>query len=180
MAFFFVRDIFSQKREVEVEDTTAIEKIKAKLGLNDLSKLTDEDFATFQKYVVENEISKRQMEQFIAVIPHIVQLQQAYAENLKSTIDSMKDSQSEALKCISHSLDSIMSILRDILNKSETEELRSKIADITLELAKYGLEYAKIVQEMNKENNNAWRYVFGSLAFIGACIFGYFAGKKES
>ena len=61
MAFFFVRDIFSQKREVEVEDTTAIEKIKAKLGLNDLSKLTDEDFATFQKYVVENEISKRQM-----------------------------------------------------------------------------------------------------------------------
>ena len=163
-----------------MEETIALEKIKSILGINDISKMTDEDFVNLQSYIAKNEISKKEMERLVAAIPHIVQLQQRYAESLKSTIDSMKDSQTEAMRCISHSIDSIMGILKDIVSKSETEELRSKIADITLELAKYGLEYAKIVQEMNKENNNAWKYLVGSLAFLGACFVGYFAGKKES
>lgn len=111
-------------------------------------------------------------------IPHFVQLQQAYVDGLKSVINSAKETQKDALSGISVTLENITDLLKTIVHKSETEELRSKITDIALKLADYGLEIAKIMQETNKENNNTWKYIAGGVSAVVVLVGGLLLRRK--
>lgn len=113
--------------------------------------------------------------------PHFVQLQKTYIDGLKSVIHSAKETQKDALKGISVTLENITDLLRMIIQKSETEELRSEIANIALKLADYGLEIAKIIQETNKEKT-----IHGSilqaeflLCFLLLVVFGFVRNKSD-
>jgi|SRR5690554_2012453 len=155
-----------------------LEKIKSKAGIEDLSQVTDNEFRRIQDLAAQGEISKGQMKLLVEAIPHFVQLQQTYVDGLKSTINAAKETQKDALRGISVTLENITDLLKTIVNKSETEELRSKIADIALKLADYGLEVAKILQETNKENNNTWKYIASGVSAVVLVVGGLFLRRK--
>ena len=161
-----------------MEKTAELEKIKTKIGIDDLASATGKHFERMQELAANGEISKEQMRLLVEAMPHFLQLQQAYVDGLKSVINSAKETQKEALRGISVTLENITDLLKTIVNKSATEELRSKIADIALKLADYGLEIAKIMQEANKENNNTWKYMAGGVSAVVLLVGGVLFSRK--
>lgn len=161
-----------------MDQNKELEKVQTKTGINDLSKVTDNEFKKIQDMAARGEISREQMKLLVEAIPHFVQLQQAYVDGLKSTISAAKESQKDALRGISVTLENITDLLKTIVNKSETDELRSKIADIALKLADYGLEVAKILQETNRENNNTWKYIASGVSAVVLVVGGIFLRRK--
>ena len=155
-----------------------LEKIKKQTGIDDLKNATGKDFERIQELAAKGDISKGQMKLLVEAMPHFIQLQQAYVDGLKSVITSAKETQKDALRGISVTLENITDLLKTIVNKSETEELRSKIADIALKLADYGLEVAKIMQETNKENNNTWKYIAGGVSGVVVLVGGLLLRRK--
>ncbi|CAH0535391.1 hypothetical protein VST7929_02964 [Vibrio stylophorae] len=161
-----------------MDKTSELEQIKAKIGITELSGTTAKDFEKIQELAANGDITKEQMKLLVEAIPHFVQLQQAYVDGLKSVISSAKETQKDALRGISVTLENITDLLKTIVHKSETEELRSKIADIALKLADYGLEIAKIMQETNKENNNTWKYIAGGVSAVVMVVGGLLLRRK--
>lgn len=165
---------------MDSEKIAKLEKIKAKVGVQDLSQVTDDEFQKLQYLAAQGQISREQMKLLVEAIPHFVQLQQTYIDGLKSSINAAKETQKDALRGISVTLENITDLLKNIVNKSETEELRSKIADIALKLADYGIEIAKILQETNRENNNTWKYIAGGVSALSVMVLSVFMFNKNS
>jgi polyhydroxyalkanoate synthesis regulator phasin len=161
-----------------MDKAAELEKIKSKTGIDDLASATGKDFEKIQELAAKGDITKEQMKLLVEAMPHFVQLQQAYVDGLKAVINSAKETQKDALRGISVTLENITDLLKTIIHKSETEELRSKIADIALKLADYGLEIAKIIQETNKENNNTWKYIASGVSAVVLLVGGLWLRKK--
>ncbi len=161
-----------------MERSIELDKIKSKVGILDFTKATLEDFNKIQKYAADGEISKEQMTLLIGAMPHFVELQQGYVDGLKNVINSAKETQKDALRGIYSTLENITELLKTIVNKSDSEELHSKIADIALKLADYGIEVSKIIQETNKDNNNTWKYIAGGVSAVVMLVGGLLIRKK--
>lgn len=157
-----------------------LEELKAKLGIADLSKMSGGDFERLQTLVGKKEITREQVEQLVALMPQFIKLQLAYAENLKLGISSVKETQKDALGYVAASLDPIIDLLKEIVSISETEELRSKIVDYTFQLADKKIEIAKILQEMNIDNNNTSKSLLNLPAIFFAGVLGFLLGKKNT
>ncbi|MDD2640704.1 MAG: hypothetical protein PHS65_06895 [Arcobacteraceae bacterium] len=164
-----------------MNDKEQLNSLKTKTGVNDFDSVSNEQFENIQVLAGEGKISKKEMESLVEAIPNFIQLQETYIDGLKATINSAKETQKDALRGITITIENLTKLLQSIVEKSETEELRSKIVDISLKLAENGLEIAKILQETNKENNNLWKSIAGvaatTLVVVGSI---FIASKKES
>lgn len=158
-----------------------LNNLKQKLGIDDFKSVSNQQFEKIQILAGEGKISKEDMKLLVEAIPHFVQLQQTYVDGLKTVINAAKETQKDALRGISVTLENITDLLKTIVKNAETEELRSKIADIALKLADYGIEIAKILQDTNKENNSTWKQIAGFVS-IAVLVVGsiFVASKKES
>ena len=164
-----------------MNNDTRLNKLKTKTGIDDFNSVSNKQFETVQRLAGEGEISKEDMKLLLEVMPNFVQLQETYIDGLKTIINSAKETQKDALRGITITIENLTALLQSIVEKSETEELRSKIVDISLKLAEHGLEIAKIVQETNKENNNLWKSIAGVAAGALLVVGGIFvASKKQS
>ena len=155
-----------------------LEKIKSKINIQDFGNVSYNEFKKIQDFSAKGELSREQLKLLVDVIPNFIQLQQKFVDGLQSVISSAKESQRDALRGISVTLENITGLLKEIVYKSESEDLREKIADISLKLADYGLEIAKIIQETNKENNNTWKYVAASVSGVVFLVGGLFLHRK--
>ena len=155
-----------------------LEKIKSKINIQDFGNVSYNEFKKIQDFSAKGELSREQLKLLVDVIPNFIQLQQKFVDGLQSVISSAKESQRDALRGISVTLENITDLLKEIVYKSESEDLREKIADISLKLADYGLEIAKIIQETNKENNNTWKYVAASVSGVVFLVGGLFLHRK--
>lgn len=155
-----------------------LERIRSKVDIQDFGNVSYDEFERIQNFAAKGEISKEQLKLLVEVIPNFIQLQQKFVDGLQSVINSAKESQRDALRGISVTLENITDLLKEIVYKSESEALREKIADISLKLADYGLEIAKIIQETNKENNNTWKYVAASVSGVVLLVGGLLFRRK--
>lgn len=160
---------------VNIEKLDNIRKIT---GVRDFENATVQDFKKIQSAFSKGDISKDQLQMLVKVMPNFVELQQGYVDGLKSVINSAKDTQQDALKGISKTLDEITMIIKIIAEKSDSEELNSKIVDITIQLADYGLKVANILKEANDSNNDVWKYIAGGLSVVTLGVLGMFFRKK--
>ena len=158
-----------------------LNSLKRKIGINDFKSVSSEQFKEIQIFAAKGEISKEDMKLLVEAMPHFVQLQQAYIDGLKTVINAAKESQKEALRSISITLEQITDLLKIIVQNAETEELRSKIADQAIILAEYGLKIAVILSNTNKDNNNTWKYIAGTISVTFVALTSIFvAFKKKS
>jgi len=158
-----------------------LNNLKEKIGIDDFKTVSNQEFQKIQMLAGEGKISKEEMRLLVEVMPNFVQLQQTYVDGLKTVINAAKDTQKDALRGISVTLENITDLLKTIVQNAETEELRSKIADIALKLADYGIDIAKILQDTNKENNSTWKQIALGVSAVVLTIGGIFmATKKET
>ena len=58
-----------------MEKTAELEKIKTKIGIDDLASATGKHFERMQELAANGEISKEQMRLLVEAMPHFLQLQ---------------------------------------------------------------------------------------------------------
>lgn len=164
-----------------MNNDTITDNIKRKTGIDDFTSVSNKQFKDIQVLAGKGKITKEEMQLLVEMMPNFVKLQETYIDGLKTIINSVKETQKDALRGITITIESLTSLLHNIVDKSETEELRSKIADISLKLADHGLKVAKILQETNKENNSLWK-ILGSVAVVGLVVVStvFINNKKES
>ena len=139
--------------------STDIQKIQENISKIDTKNLTKEqidEFVKLQKMIAEGEVSKKELELLVSTIPNFVELEKIYIDGLKKIADNAKDSQKEAIAGIIKSLDNAYKILDGISNKTDNEELLSKIADLVINLSEKSIQLAEITKDMNENNNNFW------------------------
>lgn len=159
-----------------------LELVKEKIGVSDLSQVSDEDFKRIQELAARNELSRHQMTLLVEAMPQFVELQKTYIEGLKELIASAKETQRDALHGISQGLDRLTEVLKEIVSRSESDELRGKVADIALRLSEYHLEIAKILKETNQDNNSFWKGVGVAAGVAVAAVglgFAAILGKRK-
>ncbi len=155
--------------------------LKIKTTIDNFNSVSKQEFENIQRLAGEGKISKEEMKLLVEAIPNFIQLQETYIDGLKTIINSAKETQKDALRGITITIENLTALLQTIVEKSETEELRLKIADISLKLAEHGMEIAKILQATNQENNNLWKSIAGIAATALIVVGGIFvATKKES
>lgn len=164
-----------------MNNDTNVDNIKRKTGIDDFTSVSNEQFKNIQVLAGKEKITKEEMQLLVEMMPNFVQLQETYIDGLKTIINSAKETQKDALRGMTITIENLTALLHSILEKAETEELRSKIADISLKLAEHSIEIAKILQETNKENNSLWK-TLGNIAAVALVVVGtvFINGKKES
>jgi len=163
-----------------MNNETRLNKLKTRTGIDDFSSVSNEQFETVQRLAGEGEISKEDMKLLVELMPNFVQLQETYINGLKIIINSAKETQKDALRGITVTIENLTALLHNILEKAETEELRSKVADISLKLADHGIQIAKILQETNKENNSLWKTLGGVAAVAFVTVGTVFIKSRKS
>lgn len=152
-----------------VEQVTE-QQLKDKLHLSDFKNITAEDYQRIQEMLQRNQLSMAELNALVGMIPHIVELLKTCASTMSIAIQASSNSQKQVLEGISGSLEGITAILSCIAEKVETDEQRIKIAEIALKLADYQLQVARILQDVNRENNNAYKHyiVMAASVFLTA------------
>lgn len=153
-------------------------KIRDKLNISSLSTASLDDFKKIQDGLISQKLSNDELKLLVDAMPNFVQLQGKYVEGLVSLINSAKETQKEALIGISDNIKNVTDLLKIIATKSETDDLREKIVEVTIKLSDYSLEISRILQETNRDNNDTWKFIATGLSVVVGVV-GVFIGKRK-
>lgn len=156
-----------------------LENLKQKIGIHDFNLVSDSQFANIQKMAARKLISKEEMQLLVEMMPNFVQLQQTHLDGLKAVINGTKENQKVALDGIVKALESSSDLLKSIVDKTKSEELLSKIADISLQHAHYEIKVAEIIQEVNQDNNSTWKEISRIASVVILVIGGIFLSTRK-
>jgi len=156
-------------------------KLKDVTGVHDLEHASPQDVAKIDKMAAQGKLSLEQMELLVAAIPHFVELQKAAIQALQDTVAAARAVQKEALQAVGKSLDSASRILEQMASGVQTDEARMQIAGQAIEIGRLGLEVAKLIESMNKDNNSLYKYIAGAVAAVVIAVFlVFFSGGGDS
>lgn len=133
-----------------------IAEIKNITGIKDLKKLSQEDLQKIFELIGKNKLTEKHIEALIKNYPHFIQAEIEALKSIQNIAQSAENSQKEVLKTMSKSIEGIISILEKLADKSESDTIRMKIAELTVEVSKINLEFAKISKGINEDNNKFW------------------------
>jgi len=153
-------------------------KIKEITEIQDLEQVSSLDIARINKMAAQGKLNTEQMELLVAAIPHFVELQKVTIQALQDTVAAVRDVQKEAIQSVSRSLDSASRILEQLASGVQADEARMQVAGHAIEIGRLGLEVAKLIESMNKDNNNIWKYITGAIAVAGVAVILIFASGR--
>jgi hypothetical protein len=172
-----------RKITIREEDMTTtndkLVKVKEITGIHDLERASPQDVEKINKLGAQGELDIEQMQLLVAAIPHFVELQKAAIQALQDTVAAVRDVQKESIGSVSRSLDSASRILEQLASGVQTDEARMQMAGHAIEIGRLGLEVAKIIESMNKDNNSTWKYITAGIAFVVAVIGGLVFGMRR-
>ncbi|MEY0302410.1 hypothetical protein AB7250_20735 [Providencia stuartii] len=157
-----------------------LEKLKSKLDIKNWNELKNNDDKRNYLFEIikEENFSESDVLSLMNAIPNFIQLQKDQIDGLKSIISSAKEVQKDALKGMTSTLDSAYQLLSQIVNMAETDELRLKCAEITLELAKYSHDISNKINEANESNNQTYKSLAVAVSSVVVIIAGLFFRRK--
>ncbi|MFL5338581.1 MAG: hypothetical protein ACJ8F7_00290 [Gemmataceae bacterium] len=149
-------------RECQVQQLRVVTGIK-RFG----SVVSNQQFVGVLEKVRENTLSPEQLKLFVQVAPQFVEFQRQTIDCLKKVAEGAKASQQSAFQTIG-GLNAVSQALAELARSAQTDETRLEIAKLTVETVRLQTDVARIVETMNKDNNNFWRWLGG--AAIGAAF----------
>jgi hypothetical protein len=139
---------------------TQLDDLRTATGIPDLGAMTDEQFAKVVEKAGRGDLSLEQLTMLTQVVPRFLPLlETAVVEQiaaLKKVAKGAAASQKQALEAVGQTLDSLQQTLHVLAQHAQSDDARIEVGKIVPELGKMGLELAKIVQQMNTENNSFW------------------------
>ena len=160
----------------------AIEDLKTITGVSDFENASPEDMAKIDKMAAQGKLNLEQMKLVIEAMPHFVELQKTTVQALQDTVAAARDVQKEAVQSVGNSLNAASRILEQLAGTVETDDARMRLAEIAIEVGRLGLEIARILEQMNKDNNNLWKWISGAAVTLAAAVILIFvvAGDEGS
>ena len=157
-----------------------IESLKKITGIKDFTNASSKDVAKIDKMAAQGKLNLEQMKVLVKAIPHFVELQKDTIKALQDTIAAARDVQKETIKNVGQSLNGASCILEQLAKNVETDEARIRFAEISIEIGRIGLEIAKILENMNKNNNNLWKWITSAAVVVTVAIIAVFKTAEES
>jgi hypothetical protein len=175
-----------------IQDVTGIQDIRT-LDADKVQKIIDA--LNIQK------ITTADIQKLVEMFPSEFLASLAFtAQGIKASIDQASSAQLENLKgttvtqmqvinAVADSLRTIEETIRLLATQAQSDSFRSEVTRVVMDLAKYKLEIAKILQgvneannqnrlQMQKENNNFWAgVVSGLVTVVGVVVWVGTGGK---
>ena len=146
-----------------------LDKLKDIIDIHDFEHVSINDIVKIDKMAAQGKLSLKQIELLAEAIPDFINYQKATIQALQETIAAVRDTQKQAIYAVSKSLDSVSRILEQLASGVQTDEARMQMAKYAIEVGNLGLEVAKLLENMNKDNNATWKYIAGVLG-VGITI----------
>ncbi|QLE57115.1 hypothetical protein [Nostoc sp. TCL26-01] len=178
-----------------------IEKIQQETGIQDLKTLDQDKLDKVMDAVNSKKITAEDLKKLIEMFPSEFLASLGLAtQGIKTSLDQASSAQMENLKgttvtqiqvinSVTDSLRTIEETIRLLATQTQSDSFKSEVAKVLMELAKYKLEIAKILQSINdannnnrletqRENNNFFAGMAGGiLTFLGFVIWASTGGK---
>ena len=160
----------------------AIEDLKTITGVSDFENASPEEMAKIDKMAAQGKLNLEQMKLVIEAMPHFVELQKTTVQALQDTVAAARDVQKEAVQSVGNSLNTTSRILEQLAGSVQTDDARMRLAEIAIEIGRLGLEMARILEQMNKDNNNLWKWISGAAVTLAVAVITIFvvAGDEGS
>jgi len=176
--------VLGRKITVREEDMTTINdklaKVKEITGIHDPEHASPQDVANINILAAQGKLNIEQMVSLVSIIPHFIELQKATIQGLQEISAAVRDVQKEAIQSVSRSLDSASRILEQLASGVQTDEVRMQIAEHAIEIGRLGLEVAKLIESMNKDNNSIWKYIVGGTGLSLLILLIIILGRRDS
>jgi len=160
----------------------AIENLKKIIGVADFENASPEDVAKIDKIAAQGKLDLEQMKLLIEAMPHFVELQKMTVQALQDTVAAARDVQKEAVQSVGNSLNAASRVLEQLAGSAETDAARIRLAETAIEIGRLGLAMARILEQMNKDNNSLWKWISGAAVTLAAAVILIFvvAGDEGS
>ena len=140
-----------------------IELLKTKTSIKDFNNVTKNEFEGLQKMLANKALSTNEVSTLVELIPNFVELQKDLINGLKVITENSGNSQKTALDVINNQ----MKILEKLATCMQSDDARLKIAK---DLMKLSEETNRIIERMNSNNNDFWKWITGGATTIAAII----------
>ena len=178
-----------------------LKRIQDATGIQDIQNLDADKLERVIDAVNTQKITAEDIQNLVKMFPSEFLASLAFAaEGIKTSINHASSAQMENLKgttvtqmqvisTITDSLRTIEETIRLLATQAQSDSFRSEATRVLMELARYKLEIAKILQGVNdannqnrldtqKENNDFYKYVVGgALTLVSVAAFFITGGK---
>lgn len=158
-----------------------IDELKSISGVVDFGSLSKEDAARLLALIGEQKLSEAHIKALVEIAPAFLGFSSECLKAMSNVADGAKITQTEAISTIKKSISGLTDVLGRLAENAESDETREKIAFLLLEAGKLYVEMAKILKDMNKDNNDTWIKIAGILGtvltVVITVVFGGGAGK---
>ncbi|WP_265470129.1 hypothetical protein [Haemophilus parainfluenzae] len=140
-----------------------IELLKTKTSIKDFNNVKKNEFEGLQKMLANKALSTNEVSTLVELIPNFVELQKDLINGLKVIAENSGNSQKTALDVINNQ----MKILEKLATCMQSDDARLKIAK---DLMKLSEETNRIIERMNSNNNDFWKWITSGATTIAAII----------
>lgn len=155
------------------------EELKKISGISDFSKLTTEDLEKLLKLIGEQRLKEAHVKALLENAPLFLGCAKEALSVIGKAAAGAKESQKSALAPIAASVANISKVLEILAEKAESDESRIKIVENLIEAGKLYLEFLKISESMNKDNNAFWLKLNSIVAFVVGGLIVAFVGRGK-
>ena len=149
-----------------------IELLKTKTSIKDFNNVTKDEFEGLQKMLANKTLSPDELSTLVELIPNFVELQKDFINGLKAFAEKAGNSQQAAFNVIN----SQMRVLETLSTCMQSDDARLKIAEVLMKLSE---ETNRIIERMNSNNNDFWKYITGVATTLFAVVGVIFWNKRK-
>lgn len=136
-------------------------------GIEDVDNISSKEFEEIQRLAGEGLLGRETLAAAIQYIPNYLELQKESIQTLRTTVDKISSSQTQALDIlenIQQSLDAQLRIFEILATSAQTDHTHLQLAMVTIEVGRQQIELAKIVAQVNRDNNLTLKEIAGYAA----------------
>ncbi len=108
----------------------------------------------------------------LEAVSDFIEAQKFTVGSLTKMAETAKCNQREIIltvKEIVSSLDLLCCVLKETSKEVHTEEARTRLSEISVELGKLGVELSSVLEKVNKSNNGFWKIIVtGTMLILGS------------
>ncbi len=149
-----------------------IELLKTKTSIKDFNNVAKDEFEGLQKMLANKTLSPNELSTLVELIPNFVELQKDFINGLKAFAEKAGNSQQTAFDVIN----SQMRVLESLANCMQSDDARLKIAEVLMKLSE---ETNRIIERMNSNNNDFWKYITGAATALFAIVGAIFLNNRK-
>jgi hypothetical protein len=144
-------------------------KLIREVGINESRNLSFEDYTILAVEAALGGLTSEQINRLAEALPSFAATNRRAIEELRQIAAGAQASQQSAL----HAVDRMLvapwhpqGVLAQAARNAQCDKARLEIADIACEVGQQGIEAARTIERINRDNNSLWRWMSGAAGVV--------------